>query len=101
MKQCHRAEQLEQKAHDATPEYRLEEAVGCLREALAIREAHRGKPHPDLIWLNKMLTIFAPYTFSHNQGQPRSSRDLPGTSKFWSSYLKITGMQASGLDTGR
>lgn len=25
---------LERKAHDAIPEFRLEEAVGCLREAL-------------------------------------------------------------------
>ena len=46
----HRAEHLERKAHDAIPEFRLEEAVGCLREALAIREAYQGKPHPDLIW---------------------------------------------------
>jgi len=45
-----RAEQLERKAHDAIPEFRLEEAVGCLREALAIREAYEGKAHPDLIW---------------------------------------------------
>jgi len=45
-----RAEQLERKAHDAIPEFRLEEAVACLREALAIREAHQGKAHPDLIW---------------------------------------------------
>jgi len=46
----HRAEQLERKAHDAIPEFRLEEAVGCLREALAVREANQGKAHPDLIW---------------------------------------------------
>jgi hypothetical protein len=46
----HRAEQLERKAHDATSEFRLEEAVACLREALAIREAKQGKAHPDLIW---------------------------------------------------
>ena len=45
-----RAEQLERKAHDAIPEFRLDEAVGCLREALAIREAYQGKAHPDLIW---------------------------------------------------
>jgi hypothetical protein len=45
-----RAEQLERKAHDAIPEFRLEEAIGCLREALAIREAYQGKAHPDLIW---------------------------------------------------
>src|SRR5215471_5943049 len=33
--------------------------------------------------------------------QRRSSRDLPATSKFWSAYPNITGMQASGLNTGR
>ena len=46
----HRAEQLERKAHYAIPEFRVEEAVGCLREALAIRETCQGKAHPDLIW---------------------------------------------------
>jgi hypothetical protein len=45
-----RAEQLEREAHDAIPEFRLEEAVGRLREALAIREACQGEAHPDLIW---------------------------------------------------
>jgi hypothetical protein len=44
------AELLERKAHDAIPEFRLEEAVGRLREALAIREAYQGEAHPDLIW---------------------------------------------------
>jgi hypothetical protein len=41
---------LERKAHDAIAEFRLEEAVGCLREVLAIRETCQGKAHPDLIW---------------------------------------------------
>ena len=45
-----RAEQLERKAHQAIPEFRLDEAVGCLREALAMREAYQGQAHPDLIW---------------------------------------------------
>jgi hypothetical protein len=45
-----RAEQLERKAHDAILEFRLEEAVGRLRDALAIREAYQGDVHPDLIW---------------------------------------------------
>jgi hypothetical protein len=45
-----RAEQLERKAHDEILEYRLEEAVGRLREALAIRAAYQGEAHPDLIW---------------------------------------------------
>ena len=46
-----RAEQLEREAHDEIPEFfRLEEAVGRLREALAIREAYQGEAHPDLIW---------------------------------------------------
>ena len=45
-----RAERLEREAHNAIPEYRLEEAVGLLREALAIREACQGEAHPDLIW---------------------------------------------------
>ena len=45
-----RGEQLEREAHDAIPEYRLEEAVERLREALAIREAYQGEAHPDLIW---------------------------------------------------
>jgi hypothetical protein len=45
-----RAEELEPKAHDEILEYRLEEAVGRLREALAIREAYQGEAHPDLIW---------------------------------------------------
>jgi len=45
-----RAEQLEREAHDAIPEFRLEEAVGRLREARAIREAYQGEAHPDLIW---------------------------------------------------
>ena len=46
-----RAEQLEREAHDEIPEFfRLEEAVGHLREALAIREAYQGEAHPDLIW---------------------------------------------------
>jgi hypothetical protein len=45
-----RAEQLEREAYDAIPEFRLEEAVGRLREALAIREAYQGEAHPDLIW---------------------------------------------------
>jgi hypothetical protein len=45
-----RAEQLEREAHNAIPEYRLEEAVRCLREALTIREAYQGEVHPDLIW---------------------------------------------------
>jgi hypothetical protein len=46
-----RAEQLERKTHDAISEFRLEEAVGHLREALAIREAYQGEAHPDLIWI--------------------------------------------------
>jgi hypothetical protein len=37
-------------AHDAIPEFRLEEAVERLREALVIREAYQGEAHPDLIW---------------------------------------------------
>ena len=45
-----RAERLEREAHDAILEFRLEEAVGPLREALAIREASQGEQHPDLIW---------------------------------------------------
>ena len=48
-----RAERLEREAHDAILEFlefRLEEAVGLLREALAIREASQGERHPDLIW---------------------------------------------------
>ena len=45
-----RAERLEREAHDAILEFRLEEAVGPLREALAIREASQGERHPDLIW---------------------------------------------------
>ena len=46
-----RAEQLEREAHDEIPEFfRLEEGVGRLREALAIREAYQGEAHPDLIW---------------------------------------------------
>lgn len=45
-----RAEQLEREAHDEIPEYRLEEAVGRLREALALRQAYQGEAHPDLIW---------------------------------------------------
>jgi hypothetical protein len=44
-----RAEQLEREAHDAIPDYRLD-AIGRLREALAIREAYQGEAHPDLIW---------------------------------------------------
>jgi hypothetical protein len=46
-----RAEQLEREAHDAIPEYRLDDAIGRLREALAIREAYQGDAHPDLIWI--------------------------------------------------
>jgi hypothetical protein len=53
-----RADQLEREARDAIPEYRLEEAVGRLREALAIREAHQGEAHPDLIW-SLSLWIYA------------------------------------------
>jgi hypothetical protein len=45
-----RAEQLEREAHDAILEFRLEEAVERLREALAIRETYQGEAHPDLIW---------------------------------------------------
>src|SRR5262245_30759888 len=45
-----RAERLERAAHDAILEFRLEEAVGPLREALAIRENSQGEAHPDLIW---------------------------------------------------
>src|SRR5260370_6980483 len=47
-----RAEQLEREAHDQIVEnpHRLEEAVGRLREALAIRQAYQGDAHPDLIW---------------------------------------------------
>ena len=45
------AEQLERKAREEIPKFfRLEEAVGWLREALAIREAYQGEAHPDLIW---------------------------------------------------
>jgi hypothetical protein len=47
---AHKAEQLEQEAHDAIAEYRLEEAIGRLREALAVREAYQGEAHPDLFW---------------------------------------------------
>jgi len=43
-----RAERLEREAHDAILEFRLEEAVGPLREALAIGEATQGDRHPDL-----------------------------------------------------
>lgn len=43
-------EELEREAHDEIPEFRLEEAVGRMREALAIREAYQGEAHPDLIW---------------------------------------------------
>ena len=52
------AEQLERKAHDAIPEFRLEEAVGLMGAALAIREAYQGEAHPDLIW-TLSLWIFA------------------------------------------
>ena len=45
-----KAERLERKAHEAIPEFRLEEAVGLLGEALAIREANQGETHWDLIW---------------------------------------------------
>ena len=45
-----RAERLEREAHDAILEFRLEEAVRPLREAVAIREATQGERHPDLIW---------------------------------------------------
>src|SRR5215831_8121056 len=45
-----RPERLEREAHDAILEFRLEEAVGPLREAFAIREASQGERHPDLIW---------------------------------------------------
>src|SRR5262245_51320719 len=45
-----RAERLEQEARAAIPEFRLEQAFGLLREALAIREASQGERHPDLIW---------------------------------------------------
>ena len=45
-----RAERLEREAHDAILEFRLEDAVGSLREALAIREASQGERRPDLIW---------------------------------------------------
>ena len=45
-----RAERLEREAHDATAEFCLEDAVGRLREALAIREDFQGETHPDLIW---------------------------------------------------
>jgi hypothetical protein len=45
------AERLEREAHDAIVDFfRLEEGLGLLREALAIREAVQGKGHPDLIW---------------------------------------------------
>jgi hypothetical protein len=44
------AEQLEREARDAIAEYRLEDAIGRLRDALTIREAYQGKAHPDLIW---------------------------------------------------
>jgi len=46
------AEQLEREAHDQIVEnpHRLEEAVGRLQGALAIREAYQGEAHPDLIW---------------------------------------------------
>jgi hypothetical protein len=46
-----RAEELERKAHDEILEYRMEEAVGRPREALAIREAYQGEAHPDLMAL--------------------------------------------------
>ena len=45
-----KAEQLEQEARDAIPEYRLDQAIELLREALSIREAYQGESHPDLIW---------------------------------------------------
>jgi hypothetical protein len=44
-----RAERLEREAHDAI-EFRPEDAIRLLREALAIREAAQGDGHPDLIW---------------------------------------------------
>ena len=43
---------------------------------------------------------FAEVGVGSQMGQRRSSRDLPGTSKFWSAYPNIAGMQASGLNTG-
>src|SRR5215510_2422955 len=45
-----RAERLEREAHDAIAGFRLDDAVGLVREALAIREASQGEDHPDLIW---------------------------------------------------
>jgi hypothetical protein len=45
-----KAERLEREAHDAIAEFRLEDAVRFLGEALAIREASQSKGHPDLIW---------------------------------------------------
>lgn len=44
------AERLEREAHDAILEFRLQEAVGPLCAALAIRETSQGERHPDLIW---------------------------------------------------
>src|SRR5262245_54643536 len=45
-----RAERLEREAPDAIAEFRLQDTVGLLREARAIREAVQGEAHPDLIW---------------------------------------------------
>src|SRR5262249_52967578 len=42
---------LEREARDAIAQYfHREDAIGLLREALAIREACQGEAHPDLIW---------------------------------------------------
>jgi hypothetical protein len=66
-----RAEQLEREAHDAIPELHLEEAVGRLREACAIREAYQGEAHPDLIW-TLSLWIYAP----RRKHRPESALEL-------------------------
>jgi hypothetical protein len=64
------AERMERAAHDATPEFRLEDAVGLLREGLAIREAYQGEAHPDLIW-TQSLWIEA----LRRKHQPESARE--------------------------
>jgi hypothetical protein len=64
------AERLERAALDATPEFRLEDAVGLLREALAIREAYQGEAHPDLIW-----TLSLWIEALRRKHQPESARE--------------------------
>src|SRR4030095_10591028 len=64
------AERMERAAHDAPPEFRVEDAVGLRREGLAIREAYQGEAHPDLIW-TQSLWIEA----LRRKHQPESARE--------------------------